>query len=299
VVALTVGIFGLAVIPGLFRRISGTVRGRSRSVNVVGRRPTSGSHARVVFLTTHDRPLAIVPGRWRRLSDRGFQLTAALTAVVSLFDWTNSSPTTRGWLFGIAAAALLGCMLIGWLVRLRPLDRGDVGGVADALATLVEMAKAWPKRWDSRVEALFAATGATFDRSGLTVLTRDCLALLPEMPTLIVGIWSPGLGPPFGLVVNSLEAGEDAVDAAEGLRLPHRLFGLGEEDWLGDAGHLHFAGLTGLGPVADAADVEPNAFHHSAQLATEIALRWARRANAGPVHQAPGESLARSSQNPG
>jgi hypothetical protein len=299
VVALAVGILGLAVIPGLVRRLCGVVGGRSRSVNIVGRRPTSGSHARVVFLTTLDQPLSIVPGRWQRLSDWGFRLTAASIAVISLFDWTNSSPTTRGWLFGIAAAALVGCMLIGWLARLRPFNHGEVGELADALATIVEMAKAWPKRWDSRVEALFAATGGTFDRSGLTAMVRDCLSALPKTPTLIVGIWSPGLGPPFGLVVNSLEAGEDAVDAAEGLRLPHRVFGLGEDDWLGDAGRLDFAGLTGLGPVAEGDNVEPAAFHHAAQLATEIALRWARRADADAASQAPGESLARSSQNPG
>ncbi len=156
------------------------------------------------------------------------------------------------------------------------------------LALLVELARIWPKSLDTRAETLFVASP-----DGLGRLLPSLL--LESKPTLLLLLDSPGVGPDL-IVVGRGPATRLAETAARDLWVPHRRArSSGFERQIPCA--LRRAGLVcfGLSGVHGNRPIDPALLAATAQLVTEIALRWAKPSAAS----AQGASVARSSQNPG
>jgi len=162
--------------------------------------------------------------------------------------------------------------------------RPDARDNRTGLAVLLELARGWPRGTDSRIESRFVASGGrTLDSAGLRALVHAIGTEWPARPTLIVDWLAPGIGPGLAL----LEQGTEtlAATAARDLWIPHRVVHravVGRQHWpLGRHGPA-FVGMVGdavaahRAPVAALA-IEPDALGRAAQLATEVALRWARR----------------------
>jgi hypothetical protein len=162
--------------------------------------------------------------------------------------------------------------------------RPDARDNRTGLALLLELARAWPRGRDSRIESRFVATGGrTLDRAGLRALIHAIGTEWPARPTLIVDWLAPGIG--AGLAI--LEQGTEtlAAAAARDLWIPHRVMhraAVGRQHWpLGRHGP-GYIGMVGDAVAAQRAPgaalaIEPDALGRTAQLATEVALRWARR----------------------
>lgn len=247
---------------------------------------------RVVFVTALDLPRRVLTGPPARVARRvknGFTL-----AVVSLglaFGAVPSGPRPA-LLLGLVAAYLV-AVVVDFLAHLGPGTRPGDTGHHDGLATLIELARSWPVGRDERIEVHFeAVTGRFFDRAGLKSLNDRIGHDWPPKPTLVVGLWSPGLGPPFDLATNSLEGYDVMQSAAEDLWIPHQDAD-GRDLWPFGTGDPDFVAVVG---ASGRATVTPESLTLVAQLVTEVALRWARRM---ATAQEPDPSRARSSQNPG
>lgn len=163
------------------------------------------------------------------------------------------------------------------------------------LAVLAELAEALPARLHDRLEVHLAAVGANAPAQlGSFTLASEMVRHWPPKPTLAINLDSPGLGPEL-IVHGRGPALEVASAAARDLWIPHRVArwpyrGLDHRPFL-------LCGISGISLAGHrrAAQIDPAGLASSAQLVTEIALRWARRA----VEQDQPETLARSSQNPG
>jgi hypothetical protein len=296
---LAAGLTWLVAAPRALRRWHGGSGLRTRSENVVAQRPCSDAPVRAIFLTSLDPPPPAASARWRRYARRCFVASSLAIAAVSLGDWTQAPARTRWAIFGLSVTISGVALVSGWVGRLRPGHGVGTADNRDGLAALAELARAWPARWDGRIEALFAATGGTRELSGLTALITEIQAMSPPKPTLFVGFWSPGLGPPFGLFGNNLEPLEAVETAAEGLRIPFQMVWEIDHLWPEGVKYPHIAGVIGLPPSRKDAAIRPASLHHVAQLATETAFRWARREAEEMAGQEALAREARSSQNPG
>jgi hypothetical protein len=183
--------------------------------------------------------------------------------------------------------AFLGALWIGILMLLfwgcwhrramarqgRPDRRG--------LALLLEMAGSWPRAGSRSIEPVFvAAGGQSLDFAG----SREVLRLLdPERfstPCLLILFFEPGAGEELLLsTIDPLTQGlaELAEAAARSLWIPCRR----DEDIVESLwpfkGLFSALALIGSDPMAFGDDsADPQALHRAAQLATEIALRWAK-----------------------
>jgi hypothetical protein len=162
--------------------------------------------------------------------------------------------------------------------------RPDARDNRTGLAVLLELARGWPRGAEGRIESRFVATGGrTLDRAGLRALIHAIGTEWPARPTLIVDWLAPGVGP--GLTLLEQGTAALAATAARDLWIPHRVVhraAVGRQHWplgrhgpayigmVGDAVAAHRSPLT-------ASAIEPDALGRAAQLATEVALRWARR----------------------
>lgn len=264
------------------------------------RRTAIDPPVRVVFVTAADAPPRVLPGRALKAARAAVLVLA--TAIVG-FNLAYPRPLTGAarlvvlaTVFGFAVAVFV------YLLRRRPLR--PVTGEADnrdGLATLFEMARAWPRVHDHRVETRFmAAGGQTLDLAGLRDLVRQVRDVWPRKPTLVIGVWSPGLGERLTLASPSPALESLATGAARGLWAPHGatqevmlwsdLWPFGEVD-------PEFVALIGAADGARGPSIDPEAMRRAAQLGAEIALRWARQATTAA--QGPVKSRDRSSQNPG
>ncbi len=262
---------------------------RVATTNVVAWREGKGEPPplRVVFHTTLDTFEArreLVP-RWLATP-----VIAALLAALVFCDMTiNSNPLRLpSWCWPWSGPLFL---LLLWLAIGTRITRIVAGtGRSDArdnrtgLAVLLELAHGWPRGTDSRFETRFVATGGrTLDRAGFRALVHAIGTEWPAMPTLIVDWLAPGIGP--GLSLHEQGTETLAATAARDLWIPHRVIhraAVGRQHWpLGRHGPAYI-GMVGdaiaasRGP-AGASAIEPDALGRTAQLATEVALRWARR----------------------
>ena len=109
----------------------------------------------------------------------------------------------------------------------------------------------------------------------------------PAKPTLIVEWLAPGIGP--GLALMEQGTGQLAETAARDLWIPHHVIhhaGLRREHWpfgRHGPGYVGMVGQVDARPAASARAVDPDALARTAQLATEVALRWARGKQATPA----------------
>jgi hypothetical protein len=273
------------------------IRGRSERVssspseNVIGTRPLDASPpVRVLFLTHLDTP----PPGPVVLARRGllalFAVLAAILVVPGLSDGSGLQPV-------MGPIVLVGHWLSVLLWIVAPQGRAWGPFPADnrsGLAVLAELARVWTRGGGARIETWFIALGdSSQDQAGARSLARD-VRRRPARPTLIIHLDAPGLGPDVRLVGRA-RALSLARAAARDLWIPHRA-----SSWIGTAlGHQPFQGrgLAGVSLCGDrrASRIDPAALAAAAQLATEIALRWARRER----ETAQDESAARSSQNSG
>jgi hypothetical protein len=234
---------------------------------------------RVVFhtaLDTFQADRAIVPAwletPWIALLLAG-QIFVALTVrrnPLGLPAWTGPLLLSVLWL-AIAGRVLRLIHRPGW----REAETRDN---RTGLAVLLEMARGWPRGTDARFESRFVATGGrALDRAGLRALVRAIAEDSPARPTLIVEWLAPGIGP--GIALMEQGTGELAAKAAADLWIPHHVIhqsGVHREHW---PFGRHGPGYVGI--VGNAIDrphpIDPDSLARAAQLATEIALRWARQ----------------------
>jgi hypothetical protein len=158
---------------------------------------------------------------------------------------------------------------------LEPADRTGV-------AVLLELARTWSSPRTHRVEIVFAgAGGQLFDFAGTRAMTRWVSAESPRIPTLRLNWFAPGIGKK--LVIASRNLRDLARTASESLWLPSDLTSRSfrrTDLWPSDRGHQDFVAFIGAdyGKWFRGADrVDSSALHHTAQLATEIALRWIKQ----------------------
>ncbi|HWE36264.1 MAG TPA: hypothetical protein VG406_06800 [Isosphaeraceae bacterium] len=154
------------------------------------------------------------------------------------------------------------------------------------LALLIELARAWPVDAKEGLDVAFAAVGArTAGQAGARELARIVAEDWPGRPTLVISVQSPGYG--NQIVLSGTEGPLWlAQTAARDLWIPHR-----ESNWSPiPKGHAPFArrridavSLAGAIELTSWSPKPEDLFQSAmlgttAQLARELALRWARRA---------------------
>ncbi|WP_165227990.1 hypothetical protein [Aquisphaera insulae] len=161
-------------------------------------------------------------------------------------------------------------------------DRSDLGTCA-GLGFLMELARTWPGSRSSRVDLILAVPEGDRDMTD---------AELDPRPTLLLDVLAPGVG--RGILIAGRRS-DLVLEAARDLWIPHRrnrvittLLPMSAVI-LGDG---HFEGET--------ATIDPGALDRTAQLVTEVALRWGKSHARNPAAQDDDRRNApRSSQNPG
>jgi hypothetical protein len=154
------------------------------------------------------------------------------------------------------------------------------------LAVLLELARSWPRGQSRPIEPLFvAAGGPQLDHAGTREIARRFACGGTSRPSLRILLLAPGAGealwlatrdPPLPVVRGT---GAMVRDAAQSLWIPSKV--------VHHSTPLPFWPIADWGPVVALmgsdpraypdASADPQALHRAAQLATEIALRWARR----------------------
>ncbi len=151
------------------------------------------------------------------------------------------------------------------------------------LAVLLEMARSWSRTGSRPVEPVFVATGdELLERAASRELVRLLRSEWTGKPTLLVLLVGPGAGKRLGIF--AAEASPSGLydlvdDAARSLWIPTQ-----NEDVLASASIWSYGAyrpavaIVGSDPRALFGDVvDPQALTLAAQLATEIALRWAKQ----------------------
>ena len=157
------------------------------------------------------------------------------------------------------------------------------------LTVLLELARIWPRDRSRKIEPVFvAAGGQRLDYAGSREVIRMLDSEWRRKPSLLVLFFAPGAGERLRPSENALRiAGlrhpehDLARDAAESLWIqvdsndPFALFSIWPFEKMKAAEPI---ALIGSDPMACFdGSVSPEALHRAAQLATEIALRWAKK----------------------
>lgn len=270
--------WGIATLPGIRFGHGWPPRVASRNV-IASRAVGESSPARVIFRTPLDGIVVRgpeVPG-WASSATIGVVVaTLFVTFFGGVTDWS-------GW-----AWPLLGLLWVLVLVRLFPflLSARDPGlrDNRTGLAVFLELARTWPRRADARIEVHFVAVGGQgLDGAGSRALDKTIRAEWPPRPTLFVDLSAPGVG--RGLILSARGHSDLARSAAADLWIPHRPARRHVwTTWPGPATPLDDDVVWLIGDEAFArsgrggeTSIDPEALGRAAQLATEIALRWARR----------------------
>jgi hypothetical protein len=277
---------GWHALPIVRERVGGcwTRRSRARKVNVVASWPAEReSRSRVVFLSHLDTSLS---GRaWE------FWIWSVGLGMLLALARSGLPAPSMAWVW---VAIWLGTFLGFLRVWLRP-GTISAGDNRSGLAFISELAQAIPDRLHDRLEIRLAAVGSnSAGQLGALVLAKTIKRRWPTKPTLVVNVDAPGLGTDVVLVGRgpSLEL---ARAAAKDLWLPYTV---ARWPWRAlDHRPFLFYGIDGVSLAGDrnARRIDPARLSATAQLAEEIALRWARDRAGGDQ----GASLAKSSQKPG
>jgi hypothetical protein len=150
------------------------------------------------------------------------------------------------------------------------------------LAVLLELARSWPRNRSRQIEPVFiAAGGQRLDYAGSREVVRILETEWPRKPTLLVLFFAPGAGEAIRIAPGSAALRALAKESAESLWIPV----WGDDCWtlfpfwpFEDVPTAETIALIGSDPTTFFdSSVVPEALHRSAQLATEIALRWAKK----------------------
>ncbi|SIN97013.1 Peptidase family M28 [Singulisphaera sp. GP187] len=256
----------------------------SRMVNLIADRPGSSDRPSRVFILTHlDTPLRVA--NW----EDGISNAILVGLIVLVF--VGLSPVWTVW-------SATGIFLVSLLFQARywlRAERPSVGDNRTGLAILAELAQSLPKRLHDRVEIrLVAVGGSSAGQPGALALADDIRRRWPPKPTLVINLDSPGLGPTVRLLGKG-KGLEVARGAAKDLWIPYQV----SQRAFCCLDHRPFA-LNRIPAISLAGDrkgtrIEPACLAATVQLATEVAMRWARQ-EAQPPQVA---SVPRSSQKPG
>jgi hypothetical protein len=280
---------------------------RVASENLFATRPLDPpTAARVVFLANLDTESDHLP---RQLRSFISWIVLFLIILVSMVNAGRMSP--------IPSYAGPGLLAVLWLFVLVRAGDGLVRRLStraadnrSGLAALLELAHTLPSSLKERVEIEFAALGLqSLDHAGARALSGKRSDIRLAKPTLYIHLIAPESRNEI-ILVGRGDALSLAESAAKGLWIPHRVAPRtgSWSDCAIIAARLENASCVCL--IGDTAFDRERLFDqrshaacesdHAAlgivvQLATEIALRWAR------LHDQvdPGASLARSSQKPG
>lgn len=169
-------------------------------------------------------------------------------------------------------------------------DRPDGRG----LAVLLEMARTWPRTGPRSIEPVFVAAGGhPLDYAGSREVVRLLKSEWSSTPFLLVLFFAPGAGDELWLCTNApADSGLDrlAEDAARSLWIPYRgdeLFAL-LSLWPFERCTPAISVMGSDHRAFDDDTVDPQALSRAAQLATEIALRWAKKQDAGGSPESAG-----------
>lgn len=171
-------------------------------------------------------------------------------------------------------------------------------------AFLLELARSWPASRSDRIETI-CVVGAMPEVGH--VVTQRILSLIETessaKPTLLVTVYGPGIGPE--LVIDARRHRAFVEAAARDLWIPLRTRSVNPLSSLGffqafrdrNEDDVRISGSRPGGETVT--ELDGGALDRTAQLCTEIALRWARQQSQEP--RAPGEdrTASRSSQKPG
>ncbi len=235
--------------------------------------------ARVVFRT----PLDGVVLRGPEVPPWASSVTIGVLVVTLFLSSRGGVIDDRGW-----ALPVLGFLWILVLVRLFAyLKSARDPGLRDnrtGLAVLLELGRTWPRRTDARIEAHFVAVGGQgLDGAGSRALEATMRSEWPDMPTLLIDLSAPGVGK--GLILTARGHEDLTASAAADLWIPHRpARRYVWTSWARPVLRLDDDVVWLVGDEASARPdrgpamaIDPEALGRAAQLATEIALRWARR----------------------
>lgn len=162
------------------------------------------------------------------------------------------------------------------------------------LAVLMEMARTWPRTGSRSVEPVFVVAGGyQLDDAGRREVVRLLKSDWASPDYLLVLFVSPGAGEDLWLCTNAARdsgLAELAASSARSLWIPCRQGA--SLAWLPFAPYQSFPpaiALVGMPPAdLDEMALDPQALHRAAQLATEIALRWARQQKEDGVSESAG-----------
>lgn len=193
-----------------------------------------------------------------------------------------------GWLTTAGPALLIS---LGLITLIRRTDRWTshpsphTSDNRTGLALLMELARTWPRTPQSDLAVAFVATGVP-SSTWLEELRREIVQPEPEVPTLVINLHSPGVGDTISLSGDGI-ALEFAETAARDLWLPAQVRNWSEIPL--DHRALRGTGLVAVSLVGDldASQVEPRTLAATAQLVTELALRWAARTSSEVVEETP------------
>jgi hypothetical protein len=157
-------------------------------------------------------------------------------------------------------------------------DRPDRRGIA----LLLEMARTWPRTGSRPFEPVFVlAGGQPLDYAGSREVVRLLRSEWSSVSSLLILFFAPGAGDELWLSTSPWSArglAEVAEDAARSLWIPYRpdrsgvLYSFWPHENL-----FSVLALIGSDPRAlDDESVDPKGLQRAAQLATEVALRWAK-----------------------
>lgn len=255
-------------------------------VNVMADRPDPTERPARVFLLTHlDTPL--------RVANREDGISHAVLLGLVVLLALRLSPVWTAW--AVAGLCLVSLIFQTryWLRTAHP----SVGDNRTGLALLAELAQVLPPRLSERVDLhLVAVGGNSSGQLGALALADELRQHASLRPTLVINLDAPGVGTEVNLF-GSGKGLELARGAAKDLWIPYRL----KKQAFSCLDHRPFE-LNRIPAVSLAGDrkgtkIEPASLAATVQLATEIAMRWARQETAAQQPQA--ESLPRSSQKPG
>jgi hypothetical protein len=163
---------------------------------------------------------------------------------------------------------------------------GSIRADRRGLTLLLALARSWPRTRTRPIEVIFAAAGGQqLDYAGSRAVVRRLELERPRKPSLLLLFFDPGAGDAHSLVpIGSSSPGTAALagDAASSLWIPvrahdpwsHSLFWPLERK----VSATEVIALQGAHAGHVAETLTPQVLEHAAQLATEIALRWAKKA---------------------
>ncbi len=274
-------------------------------VPLIVARPTMNCSAavRVVFQV----PLGeVLPAS---LPDPRFMLMIVLYLAVLFLLKAKGLP---GWLFLVAAGLGQAAIWFKAIRGFRLFPSNSESSAASSAAErsgpafLLELARSWPGSRSERLETIcVAAGGQRLGHAGAREVLRLLKREWQDKPTLLVIVHGPGIGQE--IVIEARRNRPLAATAANDLWIPHRTMTTNPFSaltflWPFQNSFKDYVALFGVGCLGEKeTKLDGGALDRTAQLCTEISLRWARQQRQKPAPPAPEEdrTASRSVQNPG